>query len=137
MKLNSPIKGSCLCGGVEFEVSQIEPSIGHCHCGMCRKFHGAAFSTFAEAKPQHFKWLKGESELKTYIAKNNTKRKFCRVCGSSIIFESAKCNNIEFALALLDSDFDFNPDAHIYTESAVSWFRINDELPKYLKGRDS
>ena len=137
MTIEEPLNGSCLCGEIEFEITQIEPRLGHCHCRMCRKFHGAAFSTFAEAKPQNFRWLKGESMLKTYTAENKTKRKFCGQCGSSIIFESAKSKNIEFALALLDSEVVVNPDAHIYTESAVSWFQVNDDLPKFLKGRDS
>lgn len=135
MIFEQPIKGSCLCGEIEFEVTQIEARIGHCHCSMCRKFHGAAFSTFAEAKPQFFQWLRGEAALKTYAAENGTKRKFCGQCGSSIIFESAKSSHIEFALALLDSDINCNPDAHIYTQTAVSWFQLNDDLPKYIKGR--
>ncbi len=38
--------------------------MAHCHCSMCRKFHGAAFSTYGEAKIENFKWLQGEGFLK-------------------------------------------------------------------------
>lgn len=37
-------KGSCLCGAVTFSVNKFKPLTGHCHCSMCQKFHGAAYS---------------------------------------------------------------------------------------------
>ena len=46
----STYKGLCLCGSIKYAVDKIEPKMGHCHCSMCRKFHGAAFATFGEAK---------------------------------------------------------------------------------------
>ena len=42
------LKGQCLCGSIQYEIDKVEPKMAHCHCSMCRKFHGAAFSTFAE-----------------------------------------------------------------------------------------
>ena len=40
------VKGSCLCGAVQFEVTL--PTLGccHCHCSICRRFLGAAYGTF-------------------------------------------------------------------------------------------
>jgi hypothetical protein len=104
---------------------------------MCRKFHGAAFATFGEVLFDDFHWLQGEDLLKTYKAENGTKRKFCRQCGSSLIFESAGGGHsaVEFALASLDEAPDLNPDAHIYLSTKVDWLELNDELPKYLNGR--
>ncbi len=40
-------RGSCLCGVVRFEVDEFLPQVAHCHCSMCRKFHGAAYATIA------------------------------------------------------------------------------------------
>ena len=38
------IRGSCLCGGVRYEIDgQIGPAL-NCHCSMCRKATGAASS---------------------------------------------------------------------------------------------
>ena len=44
-----PFKGSCLCGSIQYEVDRIDSKMGHCHCTMCRKFHGAEFATLGEA----------------------------------------------------------------------------------------
>ncbi len=59
--------GQCLCGSVIYKVAAIENRMGHCHCSMCRKFHGAAFATFGEAKAEHFRWVTGEDQLKSLV----------------------------------------------------------------------
>jgi hypothetical protein len=37
------IHGSCLCGGVEFEIAGPLSAPLNCHCSQCRKQHGATF----------------------------------------------------------------------------------------------
>jgi len=137
---NSPAYfGQCLCGTIKYQVDAIEPKMGHCHCSMCRKFHGSAFATLGEAKAENFHWLAGESSLKSYLAENGTTRQFCSNCGSSMIFVEAESDGsfVEFALGTLDSDIAERPDVHIFTNYKASWFDIEDDLPKYKEGRDS
>ena len=129
--------GQCLCGGIKYEVDAIGPKMGHCHCTMCRRFHGAAFATFGEARVEDFHWLQGEDLLKVFTADNQTKRKFCVNCGSSLIFESAGDHQgtVEFSLGSLDAAPNLRPDAHIYTDAQVEWFDANDGLPRHTRGR--
>ena len=131
--------GSCLCKKITFSVSKFQGPIGHCHCKMCQKFHGAAFSTFAEAKVTDLYWLSGKSFLKQYKADNGTVRSFCSCCGSSLLFES-KFNrsegSIEVALAAFDRLEFVTPDAHIYTDTKVEWLKINDNLVQYGQYRN-
>lgn len=132
-------KGSCLCKKVTFEVSKFEPLVGHCHCTMCQKFHGAAFSTFVECKLEQLTWLTGEQYLASYQAENGTVRKFCQCCGSSLVFESQfnrQQNTIEIALAAFDSLAAVHPDSHIYTSTKVPWLTINDGLPQHQAYRE-
>ncbi len=131
---------SCLCKQVTFEVTKFQGPIGHCHCKMCQKFHGAAFSTFAEAKKSDVKWLSGEALLTEYRASNNSIRTFCACCGSSLLFESTFNRNegtIEISLAAFDKLDAVHADAHIYTDSKADWFDINDNLPQYSQYRTS
>ena len=134
-----PYTGRCLCGDIVFEVDLIQPKMSHCHCRMCRKFHGAAFATYGEAKPEHFRWVQGESLLAEYHAENQTTRRFCKNCGSSLTFEPA--NNpkgmIEFALGALDDDITQKPDVHIFTNYKANWFEISDDLPQHSEHRNS
>ncbi|MCK5902778.1 MAG: GFA family protein [Cocleimonas sp.] len=132
-----PYTGQCLCGLIQYAVDKIESQMGHCHCSMCRKFHGAAFSTFAEAQVANFHWLKGKKHLKTYLAPNGTQRKFCEQCGSSLIFVPANDTReiIEFSLGTLDSDTPIKPDAHVFTDYRAHWYEITDPLPQFKENR--
>ncbi|MCG6891527.1 MAG: GFA family protein [Gammaproteobacteria bacterium] len=137
--MQGPYRGSCLCTAIQFEVDQFAAQTGHCHCSMCRKFHGAAFATIAEARREHFRWLSGEDSLKAYTAANGTTRRFCAICGSSLTFASPNADPdlVEIALGGFDDEVPVRPDAHIYVASGASWARPDDDLPQYLAGRDS
>lgn len=134
-----PYKGSCLCGAIRFEVDEFLPRTGHCHCSMCRKFHGAAYATIAEAHGSHFRWLAGKDALKGYTAGNGTTRQFCRHCGSSLTFSSPQADPglVEISLGCFDDEVPVRPDAHIFVASGASWARPGDDLPQYAAGRDS
>lgn len=131
------ITGSCLCGAIKFNITNVGARIAHCHCNMCQKFHGAAFSTFAEVDKQDFNLTKGEGFISEYIAENKTVRSFCSNCGASLFFESQynrQDHSIEVALAAFDHvdvAHQIKPDAHIFTESKAQWLDINDELEKH------
>ena len=133
------IKGSCLCGEIQYAVRALEPMMGHCHCSMCRKFHGAAFATLASVKTENFQWISGEALLKSYKADNGTVRKFCGECGSSLIFVPSNDDGklVEFSVATLNVDIDLKPDVHIFTQYKSSWYDIEDSLPKFREGRKS
>lgn len=134
-----PYTGSCLCGAIQYSVDKIEKQMAHCHCAMCRKFHGAAFATFGEAKTENFHWLSGKEQLKDYDGENGTKRQFCSTCGSSLIFVPSNDTGkyVEFALGTLDSEIENKPDVHIFTNYGSCWFKITNELPQFQEGRDS
>ncbi|UPW17654.1 GFA family protein [Agarivorans sp. TSD2052] len=129
--------GKCLCGQISYQVTQLEPRMGHCHCSMCRKFHGAAFATYGEAKAEHFSWLSGVEKLQQYKAHNGTTRQFCGTCGSSLTFAPDNDDGqfIEFSLATLDTDIALKPDAHIFVANKANWNDICDNLPQFKQGR--
>jgi len=59
------LHGSCLCGGVRYEITGPLSGALNCHCSMCRKAHGAAFRSRARINATDFRWVQGE-ELVTY-----------------------------------------------------------------------
>ena len=131
--------GSCLCGVVKFEIDEFLPQAAHCHCSMCRKFHGAAFATLAGVVHSNFRWIEGEDALKGYTAENGTTRTFCRHCGSSLTFSSPRGQEqeVEIALGAMDGDVPVVPSAHIFVGSAVNWTVLGDDLPQYEERRGS
>ena len=134
----APYHGQCLCGAIAYEVDTFSSQMAHCHCSMCRKFSGAAFATFGEARSADFRWTRGESQLQSYTASNGTTRRFCPHCGSSLTFSPANDDGsvIEVALGTLDSPIEQQADAHIFVANRASWHAIEDGLPRYTQGRD-
>lgn len=78
------LTGSCLCGDITFEVVGRLDMVGHCHCSMCRKFHGSAFATFGTVAREDFRWVRGDDRVRTYRSSTQRNRHFCPRCGSAV-----------------------------------------------------
>lgn len=128
-----------MCQAVQFEVDEFSPEAGHCHCSMCRKFHGAPFATLASVPAASFRWIQGQADVKEYTAENQTVRSFCQHCGSSLFFASpnAPADVVEIALGVFDNDIPVVPDVHIFVDSGANWVSVQDGLPKFSAGRNS
>ncbi len=130
--MSDEYKGSCLCGVVSFVVNGFNEKSAHCHCTMCRKFHGAALVGVTGLN-----WLSGHDSLKEFVADNGTVRTFCQECGSSLGFrvKGVPATDMELAIATFDEDIPVEIDAHIYINYKADWCRLQDDLPKFLEGR--
>jgi len=115
------VKGACLCGAVQFEVTL--PTLGccHCHCSICRRFCGAAYGTFFQVRRTHFRLLAGEEHLQRYRSSPRAQRVFCKTCGSSLfVFGEPD------GAPVLDRE----PERHICWDARAPWVRIADDLPR-------
>ena len=54
------LRGSCLCGGVRFEITGRVSGIGQCHCSLCRKASGTASNAVLLTSTRSFRWVRGE-----------------------------------------------------------------------------
>ena len=125
------IKGSCMCGAIEYEVELIQGKIYNCHCSRCRKAHGAAFATQAFAKGDTLRILKGKEYLHEYTGGKGV-RAFCSICGSRLMnFAPDKSTYLSVALSSVDSEFEGKPVAHANVESKASWHEPSTEIPSY------
>ena len=77
------MRGSCLCGGVRFELTAPFARANHCHCSRCRKESGAFGLTNGRVPREGFRLLAGEDLLRVYRPAGAVKV-FCTVCGSSL-----------------------------------------------------
>lgn len=128
--------GSCLCGEIAFRLRAPGKRLAHCHCQDCRKFHGAAFSTFVEVAKSDIVWEKGAHLLTTFVAENGSRRQFCRQCGSSVTFAGREQHlSIEISRALLEDSSGITPDAQLFCAQKVAWLDGMDDLPCYAGDR--
>ena len=126
-------RGSCLCRGVQFEITGAIHELTHCHCSMCRKAHGAAFATFAVSNRGDYRLVKGEELVTRYASSSAFDRAFCRVCGSRAPSKSRDGKLYFVPAGLLDDDPGVKPALHIFVGSKAPWWDITDDLPQFEK----
>ena len=125
------MKGSCLCGTVEYEILQLDSPIAHCACRTCRKAHAAAFNSSAAVSRGNFSWRKGQENLKHYESSPGKRRYFCANCGSHIVAERAGQPNLILRVATLDDDPGVTPACLIWQSHEAAWLEYGSRIPSF------
>lgn len=128
---DAQVRGGCLCGAIRFTVVLPTLFCGHCHCGMCRRNHGAAFVTWIAVARAQVSVDCGAEELTRYESSEHGSRSFCRRCGSSLFCVSSRHPDvIDIPLGSMDGPIDRVPESHIYFDDRAAWTVVADELPR-------
>ena len=61
------IRGSCLCGGVTFEIDRAVGPAEYCHCNRCRKVSGSNAILGIGVRTEDYRFLSGRELVKTYV----------------------------------------------------------------------
>lgn len=124
--------GSCLCGGLRYEIRGEIGDIVQCHCQRCRKANGSAFATNAPIRKADFHIVQGEHLLKKFQSSETTQRCFCSDCGSPIISIKTDTPDLyRLRIGTLDTLLQQKPTQHIFVASKAEWDSICDDLPQY------
>ena len=125
------IKGRCLCGEVQYKAEAEMLMAYQCHCKDCQKFSGTSqLSVFAI--PEDSLQLAGKLKFFEKIGDTGSKITlgFCNNCGSNILAKPESAPGIvAMAAGSLDDIEQFKPTMNIFTESAPSWCKLNEEIP--------
>jgi hypothetical protein len=129
----SAVQGSCLCGGVRFEVEPPFLRASHCHCSRCRKHSGAFGGTQGRVPREQFKLLAGEELLRVFRPEGGMVKAFCSVCGSSLFGGTwPEGPEVSIRLGSLDGDPEIRPQYHSFVDSRAAWDVLpEDGLPRY------
>ncbi len=124
------IHGSCLCGGVRFEIAGKVSAIGQCHCSLCRKVSGTASNAILLTAQRSLRWTQGKELAQVYARPTGWTTAFCRVCGSPLPLPHPGGKLFFVPAGLLD-DPGTRIEQHIYVGSKASWDEIAGSAPQY------
>lgn len=124
------LQGSCVCGGIRFEISGPLEGIQQCHCSICRKASGTAAIATILVSADQLKWIAGEDLIRTFARPSGYGTAFCSVCGSPAPDSNAKRTRYGIPAGLLDGDPPLHVTGHIFVGSKASWDTIADDAPK-------
>ena len=133
------LNGQCLCGGIKYkiegnlpEMDGTVPSPMCCHCKMCQRVTGSAFTAVVMVSVNQLQWLSGEELLKIYQSSPEAKRSFCSECGSSLTFAyEAVPENVYVGAGTIDEPCNFTMQSHIFVADKASWYDIKDDLVQF------
>ncbi len=124
--------GGCLCGELRYRITGPIDSVGHCHCGMCRRSSGGIVVTWVTVPPERFTFTSGTPGV--YQSSEAGKRSFCRGCGSQITFWSRRtAGEIDVTLATLDDAHNHPADRHVFVKDRLPWLRLDEGLPEHAE----
>jgi len=129
------IRGSCICGGVQFEITRAVGPFELCHCSRCRKASGSAFTATVGVRTDEFRLIRGRELIHAYEAPVRERPPgfrtfFCSRCGSPVPDPEPRTEWFEVPAGALDDDPHIRPDRHIFVDAKSPWFAITGELPQ-------
>lgn len=126
--MTQKLVGGCHCKAIRYEVNQVIET-GYCHCSICRKLSGAPALAWALATKENFQLLTGNPT--EYASSELATRSFCPVCGSQVFGLIGVLEIFWINLGTLDKPELVKPQTHICAADQVSWFSLDDSLPRY------
>lgn len=126
------LTGHCECGAVRLAADAPIEDFSHCHCGQCRRVHGAAYATFAGVPRAALRFTAGEDRVGRYASSGANVRMFCTVCGSTLGVDPQDGDPLFYlSMSIVEGDPPRPEGYHSYVASKAPWHEITDGLAQY------
>jgi len=130
---DKPIKASCLCGAVKFEVTLPNIFFQYCHCSRCRKATGSAHGAGMFVKKAQLVYTEGEDNVRRFELPD---AKFfctswCDKCGSSLPWLSRNGKYYLVPAGAFDEDPGVKPTRNIHWASKAPWYDGIEGIEKF------
>ena len=135
-----PFVGGCLCERMRYEIDRKHLNAMHCHCQMCRKAHGAAFSTHVMLHPDQrvrLRTTKGHPRTTIMPMRRKAPQRQVALLCMVLVANLAAAEGISGNAAHLDATGQFarhfaelEPAWRVTSEEAYAWSKVkSDNLP--------
>ena len=127
---DKPIKGSCLCGGVTFEITPPIIFFQYCHCSRCRKATGTAHGANIFVMAARLAWTAGEELVRRWEMPDAEYfcTGWCATCGSALPWATRNGKYFLVPAGALDDDPGARPTRNAHWASRGAWCATIDEL---------
>ena len=132
--MKAPYPGKCLCGAVQFRLTEEPLTLYACHCTDCQKRSGSAFGLSLWVHRAAIQVIEGRPELNESAPEDGRvrQRRICAKCATQLWSEPKLRPEISVVRAgtLLDTSW-LRPVAHVWTRSAQPWFAFPEGVARY------
>ncbi len=126
--------GGCLCASVRYEARPKPSTAYYCHCRDCQIGSGSAFHAAVLVEQSSFRLLSGVIATYSKVADsgNTIARAFCPDCGTPLYWTGAGFPDLVIlTISRLDDADAITPSRELWTDSAVSWCRIQEGIESF------
>ncbi len=115
------LKGSCLCGEVNYKLISKIMNVVNCHCDFCRPHSWAAFSTYAALPYSSLEITHGKKSLSSFKT-SKAEKHFCSQYGTPIYNLNSKYPGACMVYFwTLEHSSQIIPEINIWCESRLGW----------------
>lgn len=125
------MKGSCLCGSIEFEIDGDEFNIYQCHCSLCKKQSGTTSNSSAIVSKDRLRFTKGIDFISSWVKDTGFRSDFCSKCGSPVPNPLRNFDLYWVPVGLLPITAKVKVVAHLCTSTASSWHVIEPGIAQF------
>lgn len=114
--------GTCLCGGVRFEVTEPFERVAACHCESCKKLSGGGGTVSGRVRTEAVHILAGENLVKSFMPAEGSAKTFCSECGSNLFGAGwPESEHTSVRLSALEEPYEGRIESHIFVRSLAPW----------------
>jgi len=125
-----PFAGGCVCGAVRYEATGQPQLQVLCHCKMCQRASGAAFTGVLFIDASNVTVTKGQTRAVPFSPRAS--RDICDRCAAPLFFRREARPEVRgIYVGSLDDPSSFKPSMHVCVSSAMPWLDIRDDAPRY------
>ncbi|MFT5259033.1 MAG: hypothetical protein ACI9J2_002295 [Saprospiraceae bacterium] len=131
--MNKLFDGQCLCGDIQYTVSDQPIRQAQCHCTDCKKASGTGHISQVFFKEEAVS-IVGKTSFFEVIANsgNANSRYFCPRCGSRLFGRNSGRPGVVGIMAGSFSDSSwFVPDVILYTKDKQVWDETSEQVPNF------
>ena len=132
------IQGGCRCGACRYTLDlPALPPVYACHCHICQRFSGSAFSVQALV-PEQALAVTGPIIVYEKVTEDRTSvQRYCGVCYSRLYNTNTRRPGIAVVRAgTLDRSEELVCRAHIFTNYKQGWVTLDDDIPQWGEAAD-
>ena len=113
------LTGSCLCGAVRIVATPRAAEASACHCGLCRRWTGAALWVVEAPAAE----VAVSGEVRSYRSSSFAERAFCPTCGTHLWIRDDGAD-YELMPGLFDRAADLPLTREVYADRAFACVRL-------------
>jgi len=126
------VRGACHCGAVSYQCQSGPLAVVNCHCSLCRRMSGAAFSTYAVVGQDQLA-VENKTALSAFRMTDKVTWHFCSSCGTPVYnVNPADYPGVAMIyLGTLANPEKMTPPVNVFASSRLDWVNNLAELRSY------